>query len=254
MPERRKGGRSSKSYKREVRVRAGEVVFDGTSRGRTGECRIPLSASAVRLLKMDLLARQLEPGGAQQILLKPLPQGPVQVVAELAVVVHLAPTIATPFAAGHIHEEVAVVLVVVEASVVAVLGASALRETVDHALGQEAHVLADPGLCRVELLQSVLLLVFPLHVLLLVGDGVPPHVQQAVRPLTLANEEGAQVEAGAVLRQDEVDRARLAIADIAPGHVVEVHVIQGVGEVEGVVLVDVAVDVLLEFVEDVVLQ
>lgn len=94
----------------------------------------------------------------------------------------------------------------------------------------------------------------PVHVLLLVGDRVPPHVEQAVGPCAAPDKEGAEIEARAVLREDEVDGVRVAVANRGTHFGVEVGVGERVGDVEGVVFVDVAVDVLFEVVEHVVLK
>ncbi len=51
-------------------------------------------------------------------------------------------------------------------------------------------MLPDPGLRRVELFESVLLLMFPFHVLLLVGHRIPPYVQESIGPGATANKEG----------------------------------------------------------------
>lgn len=57
---------------------------------------------------------------------------------------------------------------------------------------------------------------------LLVADGIPPHVEEAVRPGAAFDEEGTKVETGAILRDDEVDGLSLAVADRAPRFVVKV--------------------------------
>lgn len=204
--------------------------------------------------ELDLLAGDLFPDDGNKILLEAFPRIAVQIIAELAIVVHLTPAIATPFAAGHVDEEVSVLLVVVNTSVVSVLGASARRESVDHALREEGRVFADPWLRFVELLQSVLLLVFPLHMLLLVGDGIPPDIQHAISPIASLYKEGTKIEARAVLGEYQVDRFRLSIANRASGLLVQVRIGERMADVQRVVLVDVAVDVLAYVVEDMVLQ
>lgn len=204
--------------------------------------------------ELDLLTGELEPDGAEEVLLETLPPGSIEVVAQLTVVVHLSPAVTTPLTAGHVDHKVSVLLVVVDARVRALVGTGARREAVDHALREESSVLADPRKGNVQLLQGILLLVCPLHVLLLVGDRVPPHVEQAVCPITPSHEEGAQVEARAVLREDQVDRLGPTITHGAAGLLVEERVVGRMGDVQGVVLVDIAVDVLLKVVEDVFLK
>jgi len=64
-------------------------------------------------LLLLLLLRALPP--LADAILELLPQTAVQPVAQLAEVVHLAPAVATPFAAGHVDEEVPLALLVVHA-------------------------------------------------------------------------------------------------------------------------------------------
>ena len=109
------------------------------------------------------------------------------------------------------------------ARVVAILRASAGRETVDFSLGDEGCVRSDPRLVDVEEFQRVLFFVLPFHMFLFVPDGVPPYVQQAIRPGAPFYEEGAEVEAGAILWDDKVDGIGFAVAGWAAGFVVEVR-------------------------------
>ena len=90
--------------------------------------------------------------------------------------------------------------------------------------------------------------------LLLVHDRVPPEIHNAVGPDTAAHEEGAEVEAPAVLGYDQVDGGRGVVAGEGAGGVIEVGGVEGVRDVERVVEVDVAVGVGLEGVEDVRLE
>ncbi len=90
--------------------------------------------------------------------------------------------------------------------------AGAHGEAVDFALGDEGRVRADPGVHGVEVFEGVLLLVLPFHVFLLVADGVPPDVEEAVGPCAAVDEEGAEVEAAAVLGDDEVDGVVSAVS------------------------------------------
>lgn len=167
--------------------------------------------------------------------------------------VHLAPAVAAPLAPGHVDHEVALVLLVVDAAVGAV-AAGARRERVDAALRDECHARPDPGLVGVEVLEAVLLLVLPFHVLLLVEDRVPPDVEKAVGPGGAADEKGTEVEAGAVLRDDQVDRGGVLVAVDCAGQGVEVRRIERVGDVEGVVDIDVAVGEGAKVVENVVFK
>lgn len=110
--------------------------------------------------------------------------------------IHLTPTIASPFAASHIDYEVAILFVVVYPGVVqaSVVRARSRGETVDHALRQEASMLSNPRLCLVQLLKGVLFLVLPFHVLLLIQHWVPPNIQKLFGPVAASDEERAEVE------------------------------------------------------------
>ena len=123
------------------------------------------------------------------------------------------------------------------------LTARARRKTVDLALRDKRHVRANPGLVVVEVFEGVLFLVLPLHVALFVVHGVPPDVEDAVGPVGAADEEGAEVEAAAVLGDDHVDGGGEIVADGGAGGWVEVGGGEGVLEGKGVVFVDVAVGV-----------
>lgn len=204
-------------------------------------------------LQLDLLAREFEPDHGNQVFLKPFPGVSVEVVAEFTEVVHLAPTVPAPFAARHVDHKVAIILVVVDARVHSVIRAGPVGEAVDLPLREERGVLANPRLSRVELFQSILLLVFPLHMLLFVRNWVPPDIQQSVSPVATSHEERSQVEPRAVLWQNEVDRVWISIPLCVLRRLVEVVPFERMRDVEGVVLVDVAVDVLVEVVEDMVL-
>jgi len=204
--------------------------------------------------KPDLLSRDFEPDNRDQILLEPFPPCPVEIVTQLAVVVHLAPAIAAPLTASHINHKIPVLLIVVDAGVVAIVRAGSGGEAVDFPLRDERRVWPNPWLVDIEKFKSILFFVFPFHVLLFVPYRVPPYVQQAIGPSTTTDEEGAQVEARAVLREDEIDRIYVPVAFGAPFHLVEVFIGRRMRDVEGVIFIDVTVDVLLEVVEDVVLK
>lgn len=105
-----------------------------------------------------------------------LPRVAVQAVTELAVVVHLGPTIATPLTPSHVDQEVAILLLIVNANIVAAIATCAGRKAVDLALLEKSDMRSNPRLVLVHILKSVLLLVFPLHVLLLVANRIPPNV------------------------------------------------------------------------------
>ena len=127
-------------------------------------------------LKFDLASCDFKPNRSQKILFEALPYVSVEVITELPEVVHLAPAVATPFASGHVHQEIPVFLVVVDAGVVPVLRTGAGREAVDHALRQESGLLSNPRLGDVKLLERILLLVCPFHMFLFIGHGIPPYV------------------------------------------------------------------------------
>lgn len=159
------------------------------------------------------MSSQLEPDNGDNLLLEQLPWVAVQQVAQFSVVVHLSPAIAPPLATCHVDKEVTALSVVVNLRIVAITIAGVGREGVCFALFDESSVWPDPRLRSVHELQGILFLVFPFHVLLLVGYRVPPDVEQAVGPWTALDEEGAEVEATAILRHHQVDRLGLSVAD-----------------------------------------
>lgn len=214
----------------------------------------PTECQSGQALQLDLAAGELEPDHGDQVLLEEFPGVAVEVIAQLAEVVHFAPAVSSPFASGHVDNKVSVLLVVVNALIVAIVGASPVRETVDHPLRNECRMLPDPRLRLVELLEGVLLLVLPLHVLLLVHDGIPPDIEQPIGPVAASDKERSQVEPRAVLWQDQIHRVYIAITFDVLRVVVEIVGLERVGDVERVVLVDIAVDVVFEVVEDVALQ
>lgn len=145
-----------------------------------------------------------------------------------------------------------------------VVAASSLWESVDAALGNKCCVGSDPWLVGVDVLESVLLLVLPLHVTLFVEDRVPPDIKQSVGPGATANEEGTKVEAAAVLGNDQVDAFWDAVTYCARGEWVEVVLVlwsvlvaRGtvwrVLDLKRVVDVDVTVGSVAQVVEDVLL-
>jgi hypothetical protein len=183
-----------------------------------------------------------------------LPRVAVQAVAELAVVVHLGPAVAAPFTARHVDQEIPVPLLVVDIGIVALFSACAGREAHDLSLLDECNVWANPGLVLIHVLECILFFVLPFHVLLLVADRVPPNVEQPVGPYTPSNHKGSHVEATAILGDKHVDRIDLAVSDWRACFGIEVFVGQRVRDVQGIVLVDVAVGDLVKALEDVLLQ
>jgi hypothetical protein len=183
-----------------------------------------------------------------------LPGVTVQPVAELAVVVHLGPAVATPFAACHVDQEIPVPFLVMDIRIVALISACTGWEAHDASLLNESHVWANPRLVLVHVLECILLFVLPFHVLLLVTDRVPPDVEQPIGPYAPSNHEGSHVEATAVLGHKHVDRIDLAVSDWRACFGIEVFVGQRVCDVQGIVRVDVAVGNLVEAFEDVLLQ
>src|ERR1700722_14851073 len=147
----------------------------------------------------DFLARELEPDYSHEILLEALPPRAIQIVAQLTIIVHLTPAISSPLTAGHIDEEIPLFLMIMDIGIVSIVAASAGREGIYFSLWDECCVWSNPGVRGVEEFESVLLFVLPFHVFLLVADGVPPDVEEAVGPCTAFDEEGAKVEAAAVL-------------------------------------------------------
>lgn len=171
-----------------------------------------------------------------------LPWRTVEVVAQLSIVVDLAPAISPPFTSGHVHHEVPVALVVVDARIVLPTGTRWKRICLP--LVQEGRVWSYPGLADVQVFERVLLFMLPLHVSLFVVHRIPPDVKKPVGPLRAAYEEGAEVEAGAILMHKHVYRIWIAIANSGPRYFVEIREVWRMGDVEGIPLVDVTVRVL----------
>jgi hypothetical protein len=237
------------------------------------ECRISHLISATHFLSPgssdhsshSLLPTRKEllpiPPALTEIITNSLPPSTIHPIAQLAVLVHFGPAVAAPLAARHIDHEIAIRLLVVDLRVHALLALFSIlrtgagREGVEAALLDERDVGPDPWLVGVEVFEGVLLLVFPFHVFLLVEDGVPPDVEEAVGKGGAFDEEGAEVEAGAVLGDEEGDARGEVVAGRGGGDGVEEGGVWGVGDRERVVSVDVAVDVRgFESVEDVALE
>lgn len=171
--------------------------------------RLPETGSS----QLYFMSSQLEPDNGDDLLLEQLPGVAVQQVAQFSIVVHLSPAIASPLAACHVDKEITALSVVVNLRIVAIAIAGVRREGVCFALFDESGVRPDPWLRSVHELQSILFLVLPFHVLLLVGYRVPPDVEQAVSPWAALDEEGAEVEATAILRHYQVDRLGLSVTN-----------------------------------------
>lgn len=122
-----------------------------------------------------------------------------------------------------------------------VLAACAFGEAVDFSLRYECSMRPYPGLVDVKMLHSILLLVLPLHVFLLVANGIPPNIQKPIRPCTPVDEEGPQIEASTILRDDKIDRTDFSIPIGRTSLFVQVGRFERVGDIERVVKVDVAV-------------
>ena len=144
-------------------------------------------------------------------ILELLPRRPVELVAQFPVIVHFPPAISSPLASGHVDHKIPILLFVVDPRVLSIVSAGARGKAVDLPLRDEGRVGPDPRLIGVQIFERVLLLVLPLHVLLLVGNGIPPYVQQTIGPSTAANEEGTKVKAATILRDDEVDGLRFVV-------------------------------------------
>ena len=125
----------------------------------------------------DLLPRDLEPDDRHKILLEPLPQRAIQVIAQFPEIIHLTPTIASPLTPRHINHKIPFFLAVMNSSVVSIFRACPFGEAVDFALWDECGVGSDPRLVDVEEFEGVLFFVLPFHVLLLVPNRVPPYVK-----------------------------------------------------------------------------
>lgn len=208
----------------------------------------------VLLLLLLLLLVSQGPDRIADPVLELLPRVPVQSVAQLSEVVHLAPAVPAPLAAGHVDKKVPVLFLVVDPGVIAGIATGTLGEAVDPALRDECHVRPDPRLVHVHVFERILLLVLPLHVLLLVANRIPPDVKQAVGPYTASDEERPEVEATAVLGDDQIDGLRLAVSHRGPRDRVKILIGQGVRDIERIVFAYVAVGVLFEVFEDVVLE
>lgn len=198
----------------------------------------------------DLPAGELEPEWGNELLLEKLPPGSVQLVAELAVVVDLSPAVATPFTASHVDHKITVFRIIVDHLVNAVVVASIWRERVDLTLLNECRVWSDPWVNGIEILERILLLVLPLHVFLLVAYWVPPDIQKAISPCATLDEERAKVESAAVLRHNHVNRGLLSITNRRQLLRRKIWLGKWVSDVEWVVVVDIAVGVGLEVVEN----
>jgi len=100
-------------------------------------------------LEPYFLACDFEPDDRDDLLFEQLPVVAIQQIAQLSVVVHLAPAVAAPLAASHVDEKIALFLVVVDSGVDAV-GFTGIRwEGIDLTLLNEGGVRPDPWLSHV---------------------------------------------------------------------------------------------------------
>ena len=183
-----------------------------------------------------------------------LPPGTIESMTQLTIGIHLGPTVTTPFATGHVDDEVTIALGVLDSRVVTSVGASARWETVDHPLRDEGRMGTNPGLTLIEIFERVLFLVFPFHVFLFVQGRVPPDVEETIGPGAATHEEGSEVKAAAILRDDEVDGRGQSVALERAGQSIDVGGREGMGDVERVVGVDIAVGDAGQSIEDVRLK
>ena len=200
------------------------------------------------------MSRDLKPRLRHKLLLKQFPGISIQEIAQLPIVIHLAPAITSPLTTGHVHHEIMVLLVIMNFLISSLIAASSGGETVDFALGDECGMGTYPWLVDVQEFKGILFFVFPFHVFLFVSDGIPPNVQKTVSPSASTYKERAKIEARAVLGNNEVNRGFFAIADRGAGFRVKVRCWERVGDVQGVVVVNVAICVFAEIVEDVTLE
>jgi len=93
--------------------------------------------------------------------------------------------------------------------------------------------------------------------LLLVSNGIPPDVEQPLAELGSLDEEATKVEATTILGNDDVDALGLVVSDRRLRNLIDVEELvlrRGVGDVQWIIDVDVAVGDVLEMVEDVRLE
>lgn len=186
-------------------------------------------------------------------ILELLPPRPIQPITQFSIPIHLRPAIPAPITPRHIYQKIAMFLLVMNTQV-RTIAACPRRKGVYASLRHERGAGSDPGLVCIEVFETVLFLVFPLHVLLFVEDGVPPDIEQTICPVGAAHKEGAKIEAAAVLREDEVYGRRVLVAGSGSRDGIEVDVGWRVGDVQGVIVVNVAVGVVTEVFEDVVFE
>lgn len=111
-----------------------------------------------------------------------LPCIPVQLIAQFPELIHLAPAVSAPFTASHVDQKVSIGPVVVKPLIkevlphITLLATSREWEAVDLPLLDESHVGPDVRLRSVDVLEGILLLVFPFHVFLFVEYWIPPDV------------------------------------------------------------------------------
>src|SRR4051812_45834103 len=98
----------------------------------------------MRLLDPNLLPRDFEPYHSDYLLLKQLPPRPVEIVAQLAIIVHLPPAVTAPFATCHVHDEIAIYLIIMYSSIVPIIRTGSRWKTVDFSLLNEGGMWSDP--------------------------------------------------------------------------------------------------------------
>ena len=138
--------------------------------------------------------------------------------------------------------------------IVAIFAACTGREAINLSLCNECRIWSYPWLACIQMFEGVLFLVFPFHMLLLVAHRIPPDVEQAICPVASADEEGAEVEAAAVLRDNEINGFGFIITRGRSGYRIEVGGVRRMSDIERVVNVDVAVGVALQIIEYMRLQ
>lgn len=65
----------------------------------------------------------------------------------------------------------------------------------------------------VEEFKGILFFVLPFHVFLFVANRIPPDIKETIGPCAAFDEEGAKVEAAAVLGNNKIDGRFFAVAD-----------------------------------------
>lgn len=119
------------------------------------------------------------------------------------------------------------------------------RERIDLSLGDEGEMGSHVRLRCVKMLKSILLLMFPVHMLLLIEYRIPPHIKQTIGELRSSDKEGPQVEPITVLGNDDVDRRSEVVTSWRSGYNIEEVGLRGMREIERIVHIDISVDVVI---------